>query len=109
MFITNGNSKIDDNKSEIWYHGSPLKIDFLKKGGSITKNKQLAIAFSYKPAYVSVNDDGSIEHNGNIKGILYKINEKIDSNDIEKHPACLQDDPWEYITKRELKLIEIKE
>jgi hypothetical protein len=107
-FTTDGKNKIDDNTSTIWYHGSPNKLEYLKQGSSITRNKKLAIAFSYKPSYVSVNNDGSIDHDGNKKGYLYKINEEINYNDIKKHPSCLDDDPWEYKTERNLRIIETK-
>jgi len=95
--------------SRTWYHGSPLEIDFLKIGSSITKNKNLAMAFSYKPTQLSVDNNGNITHNGTKKGILYRITEEIGLNDIEKHSACSTEDPWEYITKRELKIEKIME
>ena len=34
---------------------------------------------------------------------------EIDLNDIEKHSVCSTEDPWEYITKRELKIEKIME
>lgn len=107
-FKTDGNSIIDDKESKIWYHGSPYEIEVLKTGSSVTRNKQLAIAFSHKPTQLSVNDDGTIIHNGSVKGYLYSIDEEIEDNNLKVHQACEEKDPWEWITKREYKLKLIK-
>jgi hypothetical protein len=107
-FITDGKNVIDDTNSNTYYHGAGSKIEILKTGSSITRNKKLAIAFSYKPFVLSVNDDGEIEHDGIKKGYLYKIAEEISQSDIIVHPSCKSNDPWEFITQRDLKIIEIE-
>ena len=56
-----------------WFHGSPLNLEKLCKGSSITQIEKLARVFSTKPTIVSVSDDGSIRHNGKEKGYIYKI------------------------------------
>lgn len=65
-----------------WYHGSPLKIDTLRKGSTITQDHDLARIFSHKPTLVSVDDEGAIKHNGQKSGFLYRIAEKLSLADI---------------------------
>lgn len=37
MFFTDGKeNKIDDSESTDWYHGSPIELEILKAGSSIT-------------------------------------------------------------------------
>lgn len=104
-FISNySGCHIDDKFSSHWYHGSPCKIESLQKGSSITRNKELAIAFSHKPTELSVSDDGEISHNGKFEGYLYLVDEPLTEEDIYVHQACLEDDPWEWLTRREIKL-----
>lgn len=95
---------IDDKDSLVWYHGSPVEMSLLRKGSSITRNRELAIAFSHKPTELSVSDNGTIEHNGKLEGYLYTVDEELLNDDIYVHEACLNDDPWEWLTKREVKL-----
>jgi len=96
-------SKIDDNKSEIWYHGSPYELKDIKVNSSITRNKALAIAFSHKPSQLSVNDEGEIVHDGVLAGYLYEVLD-VSSNDIYIHEACKEEDPWEWLIKKEMSL-----
>ncbi len=97
-------SLIDDKDSLVWYHGSPVEMSLLRVGSSITRNIELAIAFSHKPSELSVSNNGKIEHNGKQEGYLYIVDEELIDDDIYVHEACLEDDPWEWITKREIKL-----
>lgn len=107
-FVTNGKGrKINIEDSELWYHGSQEKLIMLRVGSSITKNKELARAFSHRPSKVWVDDDGKIKHNGTEKGYLYIIDEPIREGDLKVHEVCTEDDPWELITTRELRLKEI--
>ena len=103
-FITNNKVVISNKQGKVWYHGSPLALTVLKKGSSITKNKNLAIAFSHKPTLLSVDLNGNIEHNGELSGYLYTIDEGLSSQDIYVHEACQNNDNWEWITTRDLKL-----
>jgi hypothetical protein len=107
-FITDGKNIINDINSNIYYHGSPSTIEILRKGSSITRNKKLAMAFSHKPSVLSISDDGEIKHNGTKKGYLYKIVEELKQNDIIVHPSCKSNDTWEFITQRDLEIIEIE-
>jgi hypothetical protein len=94
------------NINNPWYHGSPIEIDILREGSTVTQWKELAIAFSKKPTSLSYYEIlGDITHNGSEKGILYIIDEKITiDKDIYQHPRTTMDKGVEYLTKRPLKL-----
>ena len=108
VFTADGKGKtLDDPESEIWYHGSSLLLDVLAAGSSITRNRELAIAFSHKPTELGVSDNGEISHNGEENGYLYEVAEPVALEDIYVHPsveATIPDDPWEWLTKRAFKL-----
>jgi len=38
-----------------WYHGSPLKLETLAEGSTVTPAIELAKAFSHKPSRVGIN------------------------------------------------------
>ena len=92
------------NYQSTWFHGSPLNLEKLCKGSSITQIEKLARAFSTKPTVVSVSDDGSIRHNRKEKGRVYKIIDTVTPDDYYKHPATTMDEGWEWITKRDFRL-----
>ena len=87
-----------------WFHGSPLRLEMLCKGSSITQLEKLARAFSTKPTIASVSDDGSIRHNGKKKGYIYKIIGTVTPADIYKHPKTTMDEGWEWITRKDFRL-----
>jgi hypothetical protein len=89
-------------KEKIWFHGSPLDLDTLRKGSTITQIEKLAQVFSHKPSIVSVSDDGDIKHNGKLEGRVYRIADEVTADDIFKHPRSSTG--WEWITKKEYKL-----
>ncbi|WP_150267462.1 hypothetical protein [Paenibacillus tepidiphilus] len=90
---------------DFWYHGSPAHLNELRSGSTITVHRNLARIFSHKPAVVSINEDGTIKHNGDKEGLLYIIAETVDpSLDIELHPASTMGEGMEWLTKRTLKL-----
>ena len=103
-FTTDGKGKLDDPTCKRWYHGSPTPIVTLAEGSSITRNRKLAVAFSYKPSQISVSDEGEISHNGTRRGYLYEVTERVAPEDIDVHPSCLPTDPWEWVTRKPLKL-----
>lgn len=112
-YYADGTGKPMDNaEGKVWYHGSPLLLDVLAKGSSITRNRDVAIAFSHRPTKLCVSDDGEISHNGEKNGYLYEIAEPVSLEDIYVHPALLEsaapDDHWEWLTKKpfQLKLIQ---
>lgn len=96
--------KIDEGNGDIYYHGSPVVMELLTKGSSITRNKTLAEAFSHKPSKLEVTSDGQIHHNGLLKGYLYQVDECFSPEEIYIHEACQEEDPWEWVTTRDLKL-----
>ncbi|MFW6281648.1 MAG: hypothetical protein ACOC1O_02485 [bacterium] len=98
-----------DIENITWYHGSPLKLDIIKKGSTITPDKKLAEVFSHKPAIVMISDEGEIKHNGKKKGYLYKIEEKVESSDVYPHPNTTMEKGKEWLTNRELKVKLVKE
>jgi hypothetical protein len=91
-------------KDKAWFHGSPIKIDVLKPGSTITRDQHLAEVFSHKPTFVLVSDDGQIQHNGSMPGFLYVIDEQVHVEDIYPHPATSMQPGQEWLTRREFKL-----
>ena len=89
---------------EPWYHGSPLKLEVLRTGSTITQWRELARVFSHKPAIVSVSDDRQIQHNGTRPGYLYEIAEPIVVDDVEPHPRTTMSPGDEWLTHRPLRL-----
>jgi hypothetical protein len=87
-----------------WYHGSPLELTVLRRGSTITQNRDLARAFSHKPSILSISDEGRIQHNGTAPGFLYQIDEEIRPGDVEPHPRTTMDAGLEWLTTRDLRL-----
>lgn len=104
-FSTDGKGpKLDDANATTWFHGSPERLTVLAARSAITRNRQLAEAFSHKPTRLSVANDGTVEHNGTVPGYLYAVDEEVGIDDAAPHPAVSGDDPWEWTTTRDLKL-----
>jgi len=93
-----------------WYHGSPLYLDVLNEGSTITQWKKLAKAFAKKPKLLSYSKiNGKIFHTGIKKGILYVIDEPLIIDvDIFQHPQSTMDKGVEFITTRSLKIKRIE-
>ncbi len=87
-----------------WYHGSPLKLETLRMGSTITQWRDLARVFSHKPPVVSISDDRQIMHNGTLPGYLYEIAEPLAADDVEQHPRTTMSPGDEWLTLRELHL-----
>jgi hypothetical protein len=87
-----------------WYHGSPLELTHLREGSTITQDRHLAEVFSTKPAIVSIGDDGSIKHTGQMPGFLYRIAEPVAPEDAYAHPRTTMPPGKEWLTRRELKV-----
>lgn len=91
--------------SKTWVHGSPERLHALRPGASITQNRRLAEAFSHKPSFVSIGDDGSIRHDGARQGWLYVVDEPVTARDIRPYPPGERLPPGdEWLARRELKL-----
>ena len=101
----------DCDFSQTWYHGSQHVLTELRVGSSITQNRNLAKAFSYRPSLVSMSDGGEslsdrsrVKHDGVTPGFLFTVSEAIGPEDIYPHPHPANADGWEWLTRRELKL-----
>ncbi len=92
-------------KSKIFYHGSPYKLEYLKVGCYFTPYKEVAIAFGSKPISLSV-DDNNIYFNPTIKTIyLYQVDEAIVYNeDYCERPRSSFEKGYELRATRNLKL-----
>ncbi len=95
---------MSSKKQVTWFHGSPLKLETLRKGSPITRNEKLAQVFSTRPGIVSASYDGTIKHNGKSKGRVYKVADRVTSDDIYEHPGSSMNKGWECLTKKEFKL-----
>ncbi|MGC9468585.1 MAG: hypothetical protein ACP5HS_08335 [Anaerolineae bacterium] len=87
-----------------WYHGSPLQLEVLREGSTITQWRDLARVFSHKPTIVSVSDDRQIQHNGELPGYLYEIAEPVGPADVRPHPRTTMAPGDEWLTRRPLEL-----
>lgn len=66
-----------------WYHGSPEELSVLGRGSWVTQFKELAKAFSHKPALISLGGDCvKVKHNGRLPGFLYTVSEPVDPDDV---------------------------
>ena len=104
FYTTGKGAPLDDAQSKAWYHGSPERLTTLSAGSAITRNRRLAEAFSHKPSTMSVSNSGHIRHDGTKPGYLYVVDEPVSGDDAEVHPGIVKSDPWEWTTKRDLKL-----
>jgi hypothetical protein len=69
--------------SASWYHGSPEELNVLQSRSWVTQFKELAKAFSHKPALISLGDDCvNVKHNGHLPGFLYRVSEPVGPDDV---------------------------
>ena len=92
-----------------WYHGSPQPLTVLRTGSSITRNGDLARAFSHRPSLLSLSDDGTVKHDGTAAGYLYLVAEEVSPEDVSLHPHPANAARWEWLTQRELRVLLVKE
>ena len=90
--------------TQSWYHGSPFALTVLRVGSTITQRRELARIFSHKPPIVSIDDDGSIKHNGTQPGFLYIIDEDVQPSDVTPHPRTTMGPGDEWLTSRALRV-----
>ena len=86
-----GSSPMTRGPHTEWYHGSPLRLDVVAAGSTVTPVIQLARAFAHKPTSLGVNfsEDGgpvTITHNGALPGFLYRVVVDDRVADLEQHP-----------------------
>jgi hypothetical protein len=91
-----------------WYHGSPLELDTLADGSTITRNREIARISSHKPTVVAIADDGDLQHNGETPGYLYRVLD-VSYADLEPHPTTTMEPGVEWIAKRSFHLERIQE
>jgi len=90
-----------------WFHGSPLALETLLAGSTITQDERLACVFSHKPEIVSLDGDGGdliIRHNGRLPGLLYLVDEPLGPADVYPHPRSSMPAGLEWLTRRPLRL-----
>ena len=92
------------NFSLPWYHGAQQELTTLRVGSSITQNRDIARIFSHRPAITSIEDDGSMKHNGTAPGYLHLVDEPLSADDVEPHPHPINESKWEWLIKREVKV-----
>lgn len=80
-----GTDRDDDHLP--WLHGSPVRLSRLHAGSTITQDERLARVFSHQPPLVSVEDDGTVYHNGRREGILYRVSENLTEEDLAPVPG----------------------
>jgi hypothetical protein len=90
--------------SKPWYHGSPLRLDVLRVGSTVTQWRDLARVFSHKPPVVCIEDAGTLRHNGTLRGYLYEVAETVVDRDVQPHPRTTMGPGDEWLTQRELRL-----
>jgi hypothetical protein len=99
---------IDWDYSQIWYHGSPLRLTTLRVGSTITQDRDLARIFSHKPSMVVQDTDACgkriIKHTGTQSGFLYRIVDQVQPEDVTPHPATTMGVGQEWLTVHELRV-----
>ncbi|MBT2283048.1 hypothetical protein J7E78_05805 [Paenibacillus polymyxa] len=95
--------------SKPWFHGSPMLLNELLVGSTITQDRELARIFSHKPSIVAFDENGTRIHNGKLCGYIYIIDEEITSEDVYPHPATTMNPGEEWLIKRGLKVRKIDE
>lgn len=97
--------RIEDGE---WFHGSPLELDLLAAGSTVTRSRAVAEAFSHRPTWVGVEDSFlpvRVTHNGTLPGYLYVVAEPVAEQDLHPHPnSSYPLGGLEWITDRPLRL-----
>jgi hypothetical protein len=100
-------ASLDGDFSKPWYHGSPLRLEVLAAGSTITQAVELARVFSHKPQIVSLDEDTQpmrLRHNGIQPGFLYGVAEEINIADVVPHPRSSMAAGLEWLTCRPIHL-----
>lgn len=90
-----------------WLHGSPASLSQLHAGSTITQDERLARVFSHQPSLVSVEDDGTVYHNGRREGILYRVAENLREDDLAPVPGSTLPAGKEWLTRRPVNVVAI--
>ncbi len=94
----------DRPKERRFFHGTQQQLELLRAGSSVTRNEELAKAFAHRPSAVWSQRQGEIGHDGTEPGFLYVVAEPLTEEDWRVHPACREDDPWELVLQRDVKV-----
>lgn len=87
----------------VWFHGSSEVLTSIKAGSSITPTENVARGFSYRPEFLSINNEGRrIRHNGRRSGYLYVVDEMLVDADVTIHPASKDDEWFEWRVSRDV-------
>ncbi len=96
-----------------WFHGSPLRLEELLVGSSITRSRPVAEAFSHRPTCLGLgvghtDSPVSVCHNGTQDGILYVVDQPVSDSDVRIHPkSAFPVRGFEWLTNRPLRLRKI--
>ncbi len=91
--------------SGTWYHGSNLVLDILRTGSTVTRWREMAEAFSHKPAVLCITNTGQILHPGREYGYLYEVEGPIGvGREVYQHPRTTMEQGMEYLTCLPLRL-----
>ncbi|MGH2557783.1 MAG: hypothetical protein ACRDJH_01865 [Thermomicrobiales bacterium] len=99
----------DMNKSTPWFHGSPYRLTELKAGSTITQDRALARVFSHKPTLVSIDDNGELQHNGRLPGVLHRLAEQVQTGDLVPVPGSTMAPGKEWLITRPIRVIALEE
>jgi hypothetical protein len=104
-----GGIYIDRYDKIAWFHGSPIILDELLEGSTITHDMEIARLFSHKPSLVANDEHGAFLHNGILNGYLYIIDEPVSPDDVYPHPNTTMEPGVEWLIRRPLKVRKISE
>jgi len=94
-----------------WFHGSPLRLEFVQEGSTVTPIIELARVFAHKPARVELNTEEhgitrttTITHNGQFDGYLYRVLVENPEADLRQHPTSAFAPGEEMLVTRDIAL-----
>ena len=96
-----------------WYHGSPLRLDVLQSGSTVTPIPSYAKAMAHKPTRLDVDMRVNTEtgerrvvfsQNGHRDGFFYRVLVEAPSRDLRQHPGSKGAPGEEVLTTRDLPL-----
>jgi hypothetical protein len=103
-----GDGIVEWDYTKPWYHGSPERLTYIRRGSTITQDRDLARVFSHRPTLVSCYTDSEgryrIKHSGTRPGFLYRVAENVSVEDVYPHPRTTMQPGDEWLTKRDLRV-----
>ncbi len=99
-----------------WHHGSPLVLNTLRTGSTVSPIMELAMAFAHNPRNVSLEVWTTrkgrrlrIKHDGRKDGYLYRVRVIDPESDLRQHPESTLAPGEEMLTRRDLKVELLRE